>query len=69
MTALLTEEHVTLLNEKHMAQLVTLMKDGSPQVSPVWVDTDGENVIINTEEGRVKTANIRRDPKSCRRSL
>lgn len=63
MTAQLTEEQVKLLNEKHMAQIVTLMADGSPQVSPVWVDTDGENVIINTEEGRVKTANIRRDPR------
>ncbi len=39
------------------------MEDGSPQISPVWVDTDGEHVLINTEEGRVKTNNIRRDPR------
>lgn len=63
MTAKLTEEHVKLLNEKHLAQIVTLMKDGSPQISPVWVDTDGKNVLINSEIGRVKTDNIKRDPR------
>lgn len=63
MAAKLTEEHVKLLREKHLAQVVTLMSDGSPQISPVWVDTDGENVLINSEEGRVKIENLRRDPR------
>jgi PPOX class probable F420-dependent enzyme len=59
----LTKEQVDLLNEKYIAQLVTLMSDGSPHISPLWVDTDGQNVLINTEEGRVKTANMRRDAR------
>ena len=63
MAAQLTDEHVKLLKEPHLAQVVTVMKDGSPQISPVWVDTDGEHVIINTEDGRVKTRNMRRDPR------
>lgn len=63
MAAQLTDEHVKLLKEPHLAQVVTVMKDGSPQISPVWVDTDGEHVIINTEDGRVKTSNMRRDPR------
>ncbi len=61
--ARLTDEQVALLREKHLAQFVTLMSDGSPQVSPVWVDTDGEHVLVNSESGRVKTSNVRRDPR------
>ena len=59
----LTQEQVELLREKHVAQLVTLMSDGSPHIAPLWVDTDGQNILINTEEGRVKTANMRRDAR------
>lgn len=39
------------------------MEDGSPQSSTVWVDTDGEHVIINTRDQSVKAANLRRDPR------
>ena len=63
MAARLTDEHIKLLDEKHLAQLVTIMEDGSPHIAPVWVDTDGEHVVINTQEGRVKTRNITRDPR------
>ncbi len=59
----LTEKQVALLKEPHLAQFVTLNKDGSPHIAPVWVDTDGKNVIINTADGRVKVKNIRRDPR------
>ncbi len=61
--AVLSEAQIALLREPHIAQLVTLMKDGSPQVSPVWVDTDGTHVLINTAQGRLKTRNIERDPR------
>ena len=61
--AVLSEAQVALLKEPHIAQLVTLMADGSPQVSPVWVDTDGTHVLINTAQGRLKTRNIERDPR------
>ena len=39
------------------------MRDGSPQVTPVWVDYDGENILINTSRGRQKMKNIKRDPR------
>lgn len=48
---------------KGFAALATLMPDGSPQVSLVWVDSDGEHVLINTAEGRQKPENLRRDAR------
>ena len=61
----LTEAAVRFLQEKHIAHFVTLMTDGSPQVTPVWVDVDadGSHVLINSSEGRVKTRNAARDPR------
>ena len=52
-----------LLDEPQLAHFVTLMKDGSPQVTPVWVTHDGSHVIVNTAEGRQKPRNLRRDPR------
>lgn len=56
---------VKLLQEKQIAQLATVMPDGSPQITPVWVDVepDGSYILINTAEGRVKAKNIERDPR------
>jgi PPOX class probable F420-dependent enzyme len=40
------------------------MPDGSPQVSPVWVDlADGDRILVNTAEGRAKPRNVRRDAR------
>jgi PPOX class probable F420-dependent enzyme len=52
-----------LLQEPAYCQLATLMPDGSPQITQVWVDTDGEHVLINTSQGRQKERNVRRDPR------
>ena len=52
-----------LIEQPNLAHMVTLMKDGSPQVTPLWVDHDGRYVLINTAEGRQKPRNIRRDPR------
>lgn len=52
-----------LFEGKNFAHLATLMKDGSPHVSPVWVDLEGDQVLVNTADGRVKVRNIRRDPR------
>lgn len=46
-----------------MAFLATLMPDGSPQVTPVWFNSDGEHLLINSAKGRVKDLNMRRRPK------
>lgn len=43
--------------------LATIMPDGSPQVTPVWFDNDGEHILINTNEGRVKDRNMKIHPK------
>ena len=43
--------------------LATLMPDGSPQTSVVWVDSDGEHLLVNTEVHRQKFQNISRDDR------
>ena len=56
--------HADLLREKPaFAQLATLNPDGSPQVTPVWVDFDGTHILVNTAKGRVKTKNLAREPR------
>ena len=52
-----------LAEGKNFATVATLMADGSPQASVVWLDTDGELLIFNTAEGRIKPRNMRRDPR------
>ena len=52
-----------LLQEPAFCQLATLMPDGSPQVTQVWVDTDGEHILIITAQGRQKEQNVQRDPR------
>ena len=56
---------VAMLKEPHVANFVTLMPDGSPQVTVVWVDVedDGSHVVINTSDGRQKMMNVGRDPR------
>lgn len=62
--AKLSESALKLLTEgKNVATVATVMPDGSPQSTAVWIDSDGEHVIFNTAEGRVKTENLRRDPR------
>ena len=52
-----------LFQKKAFASLATLMSDGSPQVTPVWVDYDGQHLRVNTAKGRVKDKNMRRAGK------
>jgi PPOX class probable F420-dependent enzyme len=61
----LSECGIQLLQEKHLAILSTLMRDGSPQSTPVWIDVepDGSHILINTVEGHLKQRNIDRDPR------
>ena len=57
----LPKEVQQFLDEPHLAVVVTLMKNGSPQATPVWVDHDGSRVLINTVEGHQKERNLGRD--------
>jgi len=59
----LPEKAVKLLRKPVFGHVASLMPDGSPQVTPVWVDTDGVHVLINTSQDRVKAKNLRRDPR------
>ena len=52
-----------LLEDKNLAFVSTLMKDGSPQITPTWIDLDGTEILINTALGRVKQKNVTRDPR------
>jgi PPOX class probable F420-dependent enzyme len=55
-----------LFEEKNFAFLATLMKDGSPQVTPTWVediDKNNNTILVNTAKGRIKHRNISRDPR------
>lgn len=52
-----------LFERKNFAFLASLMKDGSPHVTPTWVDIEDDNILINTALGRIKQENISRDPR------
>jgi PPOX class probable F420-dependent enzyme len=61
--AKLNEKQAKLLTDKNLAAVATIREDGTPQVTPTWVDWDGEHVLVNTAEGRAKPRNLRRDPR------
>ena len=52
----------SLLREPVLAHIATLDGKGRLQISPVWIDVEGDDVVFNTAEGRAKTANLRRNP-------
>ena len=55
--------HIDLFDKPAFGSFTTLMPDGSPQTTPVWVDLVDGNVIVNTALGRQKDKNVRRDPR------
>ena len=59
----LTDSARKLLEGKNLLYITTVNPDGSPQITPVWVDTDGKHVLVNTAMGRVKQRNVTRDPR------
>ncbi len=63
MGATLTDSDIALFLGKNLGHLATLMPDGSPHVAPVWIDYVDGFIVVNTAEGRVKTENMRRDPR------
>jgi PPOX class probable F420-dependent enzyme len=60
--AKLTDNDVALLDETNLAHVATVDEDGTPHVTPVWVDTDGEHILFNTAKGRIKYNNLARNP-------
>ncbi|HTE83418.1 MAG TPA: PPOX class F420-dependent oxidoreductase [Dehalococcoidia bacterium] len=63
MSAKLSQATKDLLEQPFLAHLVTLNPDGSPQVTPVWVDRDGDQILVNTAEGRKKPRNLQADKR------
>jgi PPOX class probable F420-dependent enzyme len=61
MAEIIPNKYKDLFDKKIFAGLVTLMPDGSPQVTPVWIDFDGEYVLFNTAVGRQKDKNLQND--------
>jgi PPOX class probable F420-dependent enzyme len=62
MSQVIPEKYRDLFSKRAFASLATMMPNGQPQVTPVWVDYDGEHVIFNSARGRQKDRNVRRDP-------
>jgi PPOX class probable F420-dependent enzyme len=62
MAASIPDAYKDILQKKAFANLATVNADGTPQVTPVWVDWDGTYVRFNTARGRVKDRNLRRNP-------
>lgn len=52
-----------LASGPNTAYLATVMPDGSPQVTPVWIDVRGDELLVNTLVTSLKYRNIQRDPR------
>ena len=59
----LTDSAISLFKGKNFAFIASLMNDGAPQITPVWIDYDGQLLLVNTAEGRTKQKNFERDPR------
>jgi PPOX class probable F420-dependent enzyme len=59
----LTADVRAVLDEPNFAHLATLLADGSPQSAPVWIDVEGDRILIATGEGSLKARNTKRDPR------
>jgi PPOX class probable F420-dependent enzyme len=62
MPGLIPDSHADLFNKKAFGNLATLNADGTPQVTPIWVDREGEFLLFNSARGRLKDRNVRRNP-------
>lgn len=58
------EDALDLFEKPALAHLATIMPDGTPHVTPVWVDYDGTHILINTVRGRRKERNLRQRPQA-----
>ena len=59
----MSEGLLRLLREAASGQIATVMPDGSPHLTQVWVDTDGRHILVNTVATHQKVRNVRRDPR------
>ncbi len=52
-----------ILQDKAYGHVVTFNADRKPQLTMVWMDVEGDEVLFNTADGRLKPKNLRRDPR------
>ena len=63
MTNVLSPATRAIFDKKVLAHVASLGPDGAPHVTPVWVELDGDFVVINTSLGRAKAKNLANDPR------
>lgn len=63
MSNVMPDKYRDLVQKPAFGFLSTLMPDGEPQVTPVWLEADGDDLLINSAKGRRKDTNMRRDPR------
>ncbi|MGI0077363.1 MAG: PPOX class F420-dependent oxidoreductase [Nitrosopumilaceae archaeon] len=59
----MNDKAVKLFEGSNLVFIATIMKDGSPQLSPVWANYEDGHILVNTAEGRLKHKNVLRDPR------
>src|ERR1044071_7841482 len=59
MATVIPEKYLDLFEKKAFANLATIMPDGTPQVTPVWIDFDGAHLLVNSARGRQKDKNMK----------
>ena len=59
----LSDKAKRIIDAKSFAHIATLNADGSPQISPVWVEREGDTVVVNSEQRRRKVRNLKRDSR------
>jgi PPOX class probable F420-dependent enzyme len=62
--ATLSEKQAKLFTDRNWGVIATIREDGSSHVTPVWIDYDGEAVLVNSAYGRTKVTNLQRDPRA-----
>ena len=62
--ATLTEKQAALFTDRNWGVIATVREDGSPHATPVWIDYEGEDVLVNSAHGRTKVRNVERDPRA-----
>lgn len=62
MADVIPQDYLDLFQKKAFGHLATLNADGTPQVTPVWIDHDGTHILVNSARGRRKDKNMERNP-------
>jgi PPOX class probable F420-dependent enzyme len=62
LTTSLSTKAKTLIDRPIIASVATVDAEGRPQLTPVWIDHDGDDLVFNSARGRAKTENLERNP-------